>query len=462
MRNLFLILSLLTFFFATAQPGSQNRFGARFGSSGTTPRPEGFSWDALTTQSPTSYNNAGTVVIDAKSFTNLNSGVLSGDNVQVSGSGNITFKNCYFGPTIRNGVSIGNFTGTIRFENCLFVSNKVAIEVENSTCTFQLENSQCINPWGAPLCKGQFVQWVSSTMTNSYVRDCAMENFLGEGSTEDWLSMFNSNGTAASRFLMENNLVRGGGPSISGGGFMLGDHGGSYVTVQNNKMDNPGNYQIAVSGGYNYIVQNNLAYSDNTAYSRIGMYAYGQQGYACGSITWQSNGSYIFNGNYWWPGDPAESCGTITGANPWFNQTNQQGITRAQLGFPSRIITLVDEDRLWRLRDESVQFRNVTGSCISDDVPVLNTVPRPTSNAGSNQSVGSSSTTVSGSGSSSTAGYNYQWTFVSGPTTPTISSPNVVSTSISGLSVAGQYVIRLVVTNNNGAADASWVTITRT
>lgn len=452
---LFLLLST----YCNAQPGSQNRFGTR-SSSSTPPRPPGFQWDALSPQSPTTYNNAGTVLINAKSFTNLNTGVNNGDALYISGTGNITITNTYFGPTRRNAITVENFTGTLTIDYCLYVSNKLAIEVATSNCVIRITNSQCINPFGAPECKGQFFQSTGSNLINSYIEGCAMENFLGEGSTEDWISLFSTT-SSGTTFKISNCLVRGGGPSISGGGFMLGDHGGSGAIVENNKLLNPGNYQIAVSGGYNYVVQNNLAYSDNPAYSRIAMYAYGQVGYACGNVTFQNNGLWIFNGNSWWPGDPSESCGTIIGANPWITQTNNTSLTLAQLAFPTTIINLVDADRLWHLRDESVQFRNLGGPCISDDVPVLNTVPRPTSNAGSNQSIGSNSTTVNGSGSSSTAGYNYQWTFVSGPATPTISTPNSVSTTISGLSTPGVYTIRLVVTNNSGAADASWMTITR-
>lgn len=457
----FILFILLVFSLsANAQVGNKNFFLTE---TTTAPRPPGFDWDALTPQSPTSYNNAGTVVIDAKSFTNLNTGVLGGDNIQISGTGNITIKNSYIGPSRRNGITIENFTGTIRFENCLFVSNKCAIEVSTSTCTFQMENSQCINPFGAPECKGQFFQAVSATMTNSYIRDCAMENFLGLGSTEDWISFFNSGGTSGSRFIVENNVVRGGGPSISGGGFMLGDHGGSYITVQNNKFLNPGNYQIAVSGGNNFIVQNNLAYSQNTGYTRIGMYAYGQEGAACNNITFQSNAISQWNNNTWYAGDgsPAEDCGIITGANPTFTQTNLTNLTLAQLAMATDIIDLVDPDRVYHLMEEGVQFRGITGSCISSDVPVLSSVPIPTPNAGADAAVGGTTTTLDASGSTSTDGLNYQWVQVSGPTNSIIASPNSAITNVSGLSVSGVYEYRCVVSGNNGAKRADWTLRTK-
>lgn len=429
----------------------------------TSPRPEGFDWDALTPQSPTSYNNSGTVVVDAKSFTNLNTGVLSGDLVQVSGTGNILFKNCAFLASARNGITIFNFTGAIRFENCLFVSNKVAIEVTNSNCSFQADNCQCINPWGAGLCKGQFFQSATATFNNSYIRDCSMKSFRGLASTEDWISLFGTNASSGSPFIIEDNLIQGGGPSISGGGIMLGDHGGSWAIVRNNKLNDPGNYQIAASGGFNYVVENNLAYSTNTGFSRIAMYAYGQQGFSCGSITWRNNGSFIYNGNYWWNGDPDEQCGVIIGADPWFNQTNLQGISFAQLGFPSgEIINFVSTKVLYtELLEMGMQFRGATGSCIGSDIPVLNTIPIPTPNAGADQIIGGTSATLNGSGSTSSNGINYQWVFISGPVTPTIVSPFTATSSITGMNAAGVYEVLLITTDNSGAQRGDLTVITK-
>src|SRR5687768_11237307 len=63
-----------------------------------------FDWNALTTQSPTTYNaHSGTTVINGKKFTNLNSGVQGGTCIKIgptAGTGTITIKNCYFGASI--------------------------------------------------------------------------------------------------------------------------------------------------------------------------------------------------------------------------------------------------------------------------------------------------------------------------------------------------------------------------
>lgn len=465
MRKIIIFISLLLSLNATSQ-GGRLVFWAGNKSIPGVPA-SGFQWATLATQSPTSYNNAGTLIIDGKKFTNLSTGVNDGDLLHFTGSGNIIIRNSYFGAAARNAITIGDgFTGTIFIENCLFASQKMGIEVSSSNCTVQILNCEFVNPWGAPVCKGQAFQAVGSTMTNSYIRNCRMENFRGLGNTEDWISFFNSGGTAGSRFIVEGNQVRGGGPGKSGGGFMLGDHGGSYVTVQNNKFDNPGNYQVAVSGGYNFIVQNNLAYSDIMSYSRIGMYAYGQEGALCGSITFQNNAIYIPNGNSWYAGDgsPAESCGTIIGANPWFNQTNSTSLTRAQLNFPTQLITLVSREILYTVvNEEAMQFRNVDGSCVDNvDVFILNTVPIPTPSAGSNQTIGGTSTTLNASGSTSSNGLNFQWEQVDGPVNTTIVNPSSVTTSITGLSVPGVYKYMVIVRSNDGAARGKTVLITKT
>lgn len=77
----------------------------------------------------------------------------------------------------------------------------------------------------------------------------------------------------------------------------------------------------------------------------------------------------------------------------------------------------------------------------------------PTANAGSDISINLPTTTASFSGSGSDADgavTAYLWTFVSGPATPTIATPNTANTNISGLTVAGTYTFQLKVTDNNG------------
>jgi hypothetical protein len=81
----------------------------------------------------------------------------------------------------------------------------------------------------------------------------------------------------------------------------------------------------------------------------------------------------------------------------------------------------------------------------------------PTANAGTNQTITlpTSSVTLNGSGSSGSI-TSYAWTLVSGPSTPTITTPAAVSTTVTGL-IQGTYIFSLSI---NGGVSTSQVTIT--
>jgi hypothetical protein len=85
----------------------------------------------------------------------------------------------------------------------------------------------------------------------------------------------------------------------------------------------------------------------------------------------------------------------------------------------------------------------------------------PVANAGSNRTITlpTSSTTLSGSGTDSDGTIaTYRWTQVSGPGTALINPVTAANTTVSGL-VAGTYVFRLTITDNDGATDTDDVTV---
>jgi len=458
-----LLLPILLFLSLTgnSQFGNKNFFGI-------TPNPivaAGFNWDNLTPMSPTHYTScSGTLEIINKSFTNLNPSSQNGSNIKIEATGcDITFRNCYFGPSIGVGAYIRQSTGTIRFINCLFASNSGGVFGEDCNgVNIQMDSCEIINPHGARNCRGQILQLANVTTANSYLKNSRGESFRGEGYTEDWVSLYISTGTA-NPITISSDMVRGGGPSTSGGGFMTGDSGGENQLVENNKLMNPGNYILACSGGNDIVIQNNLGYQSTFPWMNIAMYAYNVAAPSCNTVTVQGNGMSIPNGNYFYNPGGSESCGDITGVGPEanpniaFQETNLIDITLAELNFPTILITFVDEDRLWHIRDESVQFANPSTSDCPAGKPAQ--LARPTSNAGADQSINVSTATLSGSGSTSTDGFNYQWVQVSGPNTATMSAPLAVTNNLSGL-IDGTYQFRLQVCNNSGACDASWMTIT--
>jgi len=125
-------------------------------------------------------------------------------------------------------------------------------------------------------------------------------------------------------------------------------------------------------------------------------------------------------------------------------------------------------------KDGSTTVLNISGSDVT--VPTVNEGVQyilvtydasanqsPTATAGADQSITlpTSQVTVNGSSSSDPDGTisSYLWTKVSGPSTYTITSANSASTTITGL-VAGTYVFRLTVTDNDSATDTDDITIT--
>ena len=82
-----------------------------------------------------------------------------------------------------------------------------------------------------------------------------------------------------------------------------------------------------------------------------------------------------------------------------------------------------------------------------------------TVNAGGNAIVCSSSTTLVGGVSGTLGAGNPSWTFVSGPVTPVIASPNSLTTAVSGMTVNGDYVFTLSHPCGTGIATSN-VTIT--
>jgi hypothetical protein len=100
---------------------------------------------------------------------------------------------------------------------------------------------------------------------------------------------------------------------------------------------------------------------------------------------------------------------------------------------------------------------SLNGGVSTSQVTVtVNPAPPPVANAGSNQTITlpASSVTLDGSGSTGTIS-SYSWTRISGPNTPAITTPNAVSTTVTGL-IQGTYTFQLSV---NGGVSTSQVTV---
>jgi hypothetical protein len=133
-----------------------------------------------------------------------------------------------------------------------------------------------------PYPKGQMVQFDEVSGPCNQVNYNRCENVAGASSPEDVISMYKTNGTPASPVQITGNWIRGGGPNKIGGGIMLGDRGGSYITVKYNRLVNPGQYGIAISGGTHMDVTGNRIFSRQLPFTNVGIYVWAQASSACG------------------------------------------------------------------------------------------------------------------------------------------------------------------------------------
>lgn len=148
---------------------------------------------------------------------------------------------------------------------------------------------------------GNMVRFDKVSGTGNSISYNVCENFPGESSPEDIINVNQSHGTSGSPITVKGNWLRGGGPSSSGGGIILGDVGGSYQIAENNIVVDPGQYGISIAGGNNIILSNNKIYSNRKSYNNVGLYA----------ANWYEKLGKSYN---------------ITVANNAVNYTNKEGV----------------------------------------------------------------------------------------------------------------------------------------
>jgi len=116
-----------------------------------------------------------------------------------------------------------------------------------------------------------------------------LENILGESDPEDAINIFQSNGLPSDPIQIKGNWIRGGGPSASGGGILAADGGGSYVVIEDNILVDPGQYGLAVVGGNNIQIKNNLVYGKQQSFTNVGIYIWNQYDPVCSDVVVSGN-----------------------------------------------------------------------------------------------------------------------------------------------------------------------------
>ncbi len=157
-----------------------------------------------------------------------------------------------------------------------------------------VNNNQFLNMTG-PYPRGQFVQFDNVSGPGNIISNNRGENVMGKSNPEDAISLYQSSGTPASPIFINGNQIRGGGPSKSGGGIMLGDGGGAYLTASHNILVNPGQYGIGIAGGSHISVINNTIYGTQQPFTNVGIYVYAIGGQVITNATVSGNKVLFYN-----------------------------------------------------------------------------------------------------------------------------------------------------------------------
>jgi hypothetical protein len=266
---------------------------------------------------------------------------IKGDSINGGSVPCISLSNCY-NIHISHCKLINSTTVGINLYNCVnvivdssFVGNVSTGVYAVGSKSIQINYNQMRNMRG-PFPKGAFVQFDNVNGGGNRITSNKFENIMGQSYPEDAISMYKSNGLPTDPIRIVGNWIRGGGPSKTGGGIMLGDNGGSYQTAQNNTLVNPGQYGMAVSGGTNMQVLNNTIYGASSSFSNVGLYYWNQSKLPSSAITMSGN-KVNFTSGAWGVNNCfiGQGCATPTG---WNTNTWSANIRAAIL--PATFITL--------------------------------------------------------------------------------------------------------------------------
>ena len=243
---------------------------------------------------------------------------------------NIVIQNCRLVFSKGMGINMYNCKN-VTIKNCYIENTTTGIYALKSTGIKVLYNQ--IKDVTGPFPKGQMVQFDKVYGGGNCVNYNRCINIAGKSNAEDAISIYKTNGTDAEPVQITGNQIYGGGPSKTGGGIMLGDRGGSYITAKKNILVNPGQYGIAIASGSNIEIKDNIIFSKKQLFSNVGIYVWNQYKSYCSLNTVSGN---IVNwtdtkgaSNGFWNGG---NCGVVVG---WNNNNWHANIDSSilQIGF---------------------------------------------------------------------------------------------------------------------------------
>ena len=211
-------------------------------------------------------------------ITGLNITGHTADCITLSNCYNITISNCKLGFSTKNGISIFNCRN-IKVVNCYFEKLATGVYALSSK-EISVNYNQFKNMQG-PFPRGQMVQFDNLSGPGNQINYNKGENLPGQSDPQDAINIYKTYGTAASPVQVIGNRIRGGGPSKAGGGIMLGDYGGAYIVAKGNILVNPGQYGMAIAGGNNISIVNNIIYGRRQPFTNVGIYIWNQHATGC-------------------------------------------------------------------------------------------------------------------------------------------------------------------------------------
>ena len=219
---------------------------------------------------PISLNGVNNLTISGDSINCYNTNVIG---IKLTNCHDIHITYCKIYNSTANGIYLYKCSN-ITIDKCYVTKVSTGVNVSTSS-GIVVKHNQMQNMTG-PYPGGQFVQFNRVSGTNNLVADNVFENIMGASYPEDAISMYMTNGTAASPVMIKGNWIRGGGPSATGGGINLGDDGGSYQIAEDNVLVNPGQYGMAVSGGTNMKILNNKIFAARSTFTNVGISVWNQ------------------------------------------------------------------------------------------------------------------------------------------------------------------------------------------
>ncbi|MGZ3814182.1 MAG: right-handed parallel beta-helix repeat-containing protein [Mucilaginibacter sp.] len=257
--------------------------------------------------------------VDPITITNAHNLTIKGDSINgdeepcltLKHCNNIHITNCFFGNSTRVGIYLYDCSNII-IDNCFVTNVSTGIYVEDS---YAISVTHCEGKnMKGPYPRGAFVQFNNVRGPRCRVNYNTFENILGQCHAEDDINMYRSHGAEYDPIQIIGNKIRGGGPSLTSGGIMLGDNGGAYQVARDNILVNPGQYGMAISGGDHISIINNKIYSKGQVFTNVGLYIWAQADAQC-SFDEVSNNQVNWKNKHGEQNDVFDggNCGTVPG-----------------------------------------------------------------------------------------------------------------------------------------------------